>query len=42
MTTMIVGVALLATLVVREKRPLRRQAVNTTAPDNVESAGEDG
>ena len=42
MMTMMVGVALLATLFVRDKRPIRRHAVNTTAPDNVGSEEEDG
>ncbi len=41
-TTIMVGVALLATLFVREKHPLRRHAVNTTASVNGESGEEDG
>jgi MFS family permease len=40
-TTIMVGVALFATLFVREKRPMRRHAVTVTAADSMESAEED-
>jgi EmrB/QacA subfamily drug resistance transporter len=40
-TTIVVGVALFATLFVREKRPMRRHAVTVTAADSMESAEED-